>query len=452
MGNKKELIKKLPPLAGDKYRILTAGNQFKMCGNSFRIDTYRNCDFGCKYCFANARQGKFGETNKQLKSLDTMWLRKQFEKAFDEDKEYKDITIELLKHRVPLHMGGLADMFQSREWKEHVTYDTIKICNEYNYPIMFSTKVASLPQEYWDILDPKLHAFQISLFSNDDKYIRKYETNTPSATERIAFMKELHEKGFWVGLRIQPMISLTHALALIEECREFINYITVEHLKIAGDNMVIRKLFTKELEDLPFFKASGRNYELAYEVKEQNIKRIKEVANGIPVGCGDNDLHHLTDSRCCCGVDTINENFNNWIRYNQTYFITGEYNKDEIWRPQSNCKKCLNGDAVKKDMYLWEEYVDEYMDKFPSRMESERRRGKESYKKFLFKEIIKFYDKPLQITKKGEVINKDEDIIFKSVDDFLIDNLQLLISTNREEHEEIWRDEEIQFIKNLTNE
>ena len=63
----KELIKKLPPLEGDKYRILTAGNQFKFCGNPFRIDTYRNCDFGCKYCFANARQGKFGETNKQLK-------------------------------------------------------------------------------------------------------------------------------------------------------------------------------------------------------------------------------------------------------------------------------------------------------------------------------------------------------------------------------------------------
>ena len=267
----KELIKKLPPLAGDKYRILTAGNQFKMCGNSFRLDTYRNCDFGCKYCFANARQGKFGETNKQLKSLDTMWLRKQFEKAFDEDKEYKDITIELLKHRVPIHMGGLADMFQTREWEEHVTYDTIKICNEYNYPIMFSTKVASLPQEYWDILDPKLHAFQISLFSNDDKYIRKYETNTPSATERIAFMKKLHEKGFWVGLRIQPMISLTHALALIEECREFINYIIVEHLKIAGDNMVIRNLFVKELEELPFFKASGRNYELAYETNEKNV-------------------------------------------------------------------------------------------------------------------------------------------------------------------------------------
>lgn len=37
----KELIKKLPPLEGDKYRILSASNAFKMCGNPFRIDTYK---------------------------------------------------------------------------------------------------------------------------------------------------------------------------------------------------------------------------------------------------------------------------------------------------------------------------------------------------------------------------------------------------------------------------
>ena len=91
MGNK-QLIKKLPPLEGDKYRILSASNAFKMCGNPFRIDTYRNCDFGCKYCFANARQGGFGDNNKMLKSLDIEWLERQFEKAFVDEKEYKDIT------------------------------------------------------------------------------------------------------------------------------------------------------------------------------------------------------------------------------------------------------------------------------------------------------------------------------------------------------------------------
>ena len=26
---------------------------FRFCPNAFRIDMYRCCDFGCKYCFAN---------------------------------------------------------------------------------------------------------------------------------------------------------------------------------------------------------------------------------------------------------------------------------------------------------------------------------------------------------------------------------------------------------------
>lgn len=372
--------------ADDKYRILTVGNQFKMCGNPFRIDTYRGCNFGCKYCFANSRNGKFGVINKLDKSLDTKWLEKQFEKAFVEEKEYKDVTIEFLKHRTPLHMGGLSDPFQDREWEEKVTYDTIKICNKYNYPIMFSTKVGNLPNEYWDILDNKIHAFQISLFTDDDKVCRKYETRTPLPSERIRFIKELHERGFWVGLRIQPLINIEDALSLIETVKPYINYITVEHLKVAADNMIVRELFKEELNNLPFFKASGRNYELAYKFKKANIEKIKEVANGIPVGCGDNDLHHLTDSRCCCGIDTINENFENYLKYNQTYFLTGDYNKKDLWTPKNNIKKCLNGDAVKKDMYLLEEYVDEYIDKFPKRMKAEKRRGDKAYQIYLDKQ------------------------------------------------------------------
>ena len=144
-------------------------------------------------------------------------------------------------------------------------------------------------------------------------------------------------------------------------------------------------MFKNEFEALPFYKASGRNYELAYEFKENNIKEIKKVANGVPVGCGDNDLHHLTDSRCCCGIDTINNNFDNYLKYNQTYFLTGDCNKEELWTPKGNVKKCLNGDAVKKDMFLFSEYVDEYIDKFPDRMDKERKRGTKAYLEFLEK-------------------------------------------------------------------
>ena len=38
--------------------------QFRHCGNPFRIDTYKGCDFGCRYCFANCRGGNFDNSFK----------------------------------------------------------------------------------------------------------------------------------------------------------------------------------------------------------------------------------------------------------------------------------------------------------------------------------------------------------------------------------------------------
>ena len=54
----------------DKYRILTVGNQFKMCGNPFRIDTYRGCSFGCKYCVdENTLITMYDGTTKKIKDV-----------------------------------------------------------------------------------------------------------------------------------------------------------------------------------------------------------------------------------------------------------------------------------------------------------------------------------------------------------------------------------------------
>ena len=32
-------------------------SQFRFCGNPFRLDFYKFCSFGCKYCFARNIKG-----------------------------------------------------------------------------------------------------------------------------------------------------------------------------------------------------------------------------------------------------------------------------------------------------------------------------------------------------------------------------------------------------------
>ena len=236
--------------------------QFRHCGNPFRIDTYKGCDFGCQYCFANCRGGKFDTT---FKVADMELVKRNFVKAFDTDKETKNLTIELLRHRVPLHLGGMSDPFQKREFEYGATYELLQLTKKYDYPVLISTKTGELPQRYFDALDSRIHAFQISLISLKNDYVRQFELNTPLATERIAFINKLKDKGFWVGIRVQPLIDIEEAEELVKALSPKVNYITVEHIKIGNDNSNKEFLFKKMGLDPNEFVSVGREYELKTE-------------------------------------------------------------------------------------------------------------------------------------------------------------------------------------------
>ncbi len=123
----------------DTYKYpLALTQQFRFCGNPFRLDFYRGCDFGCKYCFANVRGGGM-KHNFDYAPFEI--VEKLFDKAFETNKEFKDITIELLRHKVPLHIGGMSDPFQTREWALKLNYKMIELSNKYQYPLIFFNEV-----------------------------------------------------------------------------------------------------------------------------------------------------------------------------------------------------------------------------------------------------------------------------------------------------------------------
>jgi len=341
--------------------------QFRFCGNAFRIDMYRGCNFGCNYCFANNRGGGIqrGYDHAEIEKIE-----KLFFKAFDSGKEYKDVVVELLKRRVPLHLGGMSDPFQEREFELDLSYKLLGLTKKYNYPMIISTKQAFLPDKYWEVMDNKIHAFQISLMGMDEKFIDKYEGNTPTPNERVAFMQKLKDREFWVSARIQPLIDLEEAKKVVLAVNDIVNYITVEHLKIPNDNRAIKKLFAPIIKkDDYYYPSSMRNMELKKEKKEYNFAEIKKIAK-VKLGAGDNDLHYLSDSRNCCGVDTIGKEFDNWLKYNYTYFVTADEDEkfDGLWCPNGNVRSFLNPDTRIEGLSKYKEYVDVYSEKFSKRI------------------------------------------------------------------------------------
>lgn len=341
--------------------------QFKHCGNPFRCDTYLGCTFNCTYCFARAKNTQ-NAWNDKVKKGDISMIKRFFDKSLAGEKQYKDYNVEMFRHGVPLHVGGLSDPFQHIEFTKHggVTKELIELSNQYNYPVIFSTKAASLPQEYWDLLDPSRHAFQISLIGYNKEFIDKYELNTPTPQERLDFVRELKSRGFWVAIRIQPMINLDEAKLILEKIKGDVSYVTIEHLKIALDNKEVLNIFKEEFNSGEYYvpKTGARNYELIPSIKEANFKELSDIANsyGVKVGCGDNDLHHLTQSRCCCGIDMIGGLFDNYMKYNTTYMMTGDYDLEELWTP-SNLYRLPNAEGARyyEKVKSFKDWTDDYI-------------------------------------------------------------------------------------------
>lgn len=335
---------------------------FRFCPNAFRIDLYRGCNFGCKYCFANMEM--FNEQDKtkwRAASIDK--IRKRFELALETDKESKDILVELLRHNVPLHCGGMSDPFQSREWTEQLTKEFIKISNDYKYPVCFSTKTAQLPKEYIELLHPEYHAFQVSIMGWNDEYIRRWESNTFTAEQRLEFVKYLRRLGFWCSVRIQPVIDIKEVEELCYNIKGNCDYVTVEHLRIIYDTEQAIQSFWKLCENKQDFELTPHHLQMKRDIKIKNIKRIKEILD-VPVGVGDNDLHYLSDSRCCCGIDLAGEAFKNYLKYNLTYLTTGESDVDNIWIPSCNPRKHIN-DRYAGSVIDCKQYADDYMKSHP---------------------------------------------------------------------------------------
>ena len=372
--------------------------QFRFCGNPLRIDMYKDCGFQCNYCFAKTIVGRTMKIN----CADIKLVENLFKRAFESTDKTTNLVVELLRRKTPLHCGGMSDPFQPLEFRLHLTYELIKLSNKYQVPITFSTKQCYLPQEYWEILDPKLHAFQVSLIGIDKDFVKEYEPNTPTPQQRLSFMKELHDKGFWVSMRVQPLIDIDQAEQVCLVAQDFVNYITIEHLKVATNNTYQMQLFKVNKHNPNYYHPiSSRHFVVKKEAKERNIKRIMLKITKCKIGVGDNDLHHLSQSRCCCGIDTIGGLFDNYLKYNLTYFITGNVSvkqKENLYVPKSNCSQCFNEHCVIKGITKVKDYTDKYCADNVELLESNKELYEfyrhyfedfETWKRFSKKQVVK---------------------------------------------------------------
>lgn len=309
---------------------MNVSSKFAICGLPIRVDTYKTCSFGCKYCFSNNR--KIMEFDKQLQIGNILSVEKRLKRIFiNHDIDKKNFLDTLISQNYTWHCGGMSDPFQPIEQKLGVTKSLIDVTNKYGVcnngiHILFSTKSDNV---YDCNIRNDLHTFQLSVSNIDNR--KDIEPNVPDIIDRHKFYKQLKKDGFKVGIRIQPFIpGITDANKIIDMFYDA-DHITIEGIKLVPQNKehkeYILKLTGLSKNDFKQMGLLNLKPDIRLLLYKPIINKLKKM--NIPYSIADNDMHHYSTSRCCCGDKLINKStsFNNTSMIKQ-YGM--KYNKYEI--------------------------------------------------------------------------------------------------------------------------
>lgn len=154
-----------------------------LCKCSFPVnfDTYKGCEHGCKYCFANLN------VNGQRKgySFDGDWrgLKKWIDGKRGSTETWCDWNI-------PICIGRNSDPLQPCEVEHHRTLDCLKLLAETKYPFIITTKGVLLTEreEYFKVISQCNCVVQYSMFCSR---MDALEPNAPKYEERLASIAKL---------------------------------------------------------------------------------------------------------------------------------------------------------------------------------------------------------------------------------------------------------------------
>jgi DNA repair photolyase len=235
------------------------GNEGTKCKYPVRLDTYGcGCSHDCKYCYAKSLlnfRKLWNPTDPAVADIGK--IKKQIQKiANGKCGEIKAIRL-----------GGMTDCFQPIEATHKVTYETIKLLNEYRVPYLIVTKsdlVAS--DEYLEILDKDLAHIQITVTTTYDDLSLSYE-KAVVPSRRIAAIEKLQSLGYDVALRLSPFIPEYVDLDVLNSVK--CDKIQVEFLRV---NTWIKKWF--DIDYTPYVVSQSGYLHRTLEDKKNLLKGI----------------------------------------------------------------------------------------------------------------------------------------------------------------------------------
>lgn len=362
-------------MAEYKY-ALSLTSQFYFCGIPFRLDTTPKCSLNCLYCFAMARGGR--QTSTSL-ITNPESISRTINRSFHAEETNQGLNNELLRHRLPVHFGGMSDPFANTRTSK-VSKKLLRSLTTHDAPILLSTKNTKelTKDETLEELDRAKHlAIQVSLSTSDNHLASQIEPGTPSPEERLGAIKQLSQMGIHVIVRLQPLLP-----PIMDQVKDELipavaeagaKHVIVEFLKLPvekGNSLVKELNKALEWDSYGYFEEKGaqlvgREWLLPVKYKWEQLGPIivQIRTHGMTYGAGDYGLNHIGDTACCCGIDEL-EGFKNWFQGNLANIIRqapeGDIllpDRNTYWYPKRSIRRILNSNSRLPDTSAVYDYL-----------------------------------------------------------------------------------------------
>lgn len=273
------------------------GSQCALCDVPIRIDSYRGCSHGCKYCFVyrkyNISKIKFGDGVQSVvnfiqgkRSGETRWC--------DWD--------------IPLHWGGMSDPFQPCERIYRKSLEILKVFVHHNYPFIVSTKnTLPIEEPYYSLFKKSNCVFQCSMVCPSLNYM---EAGAPNFDQRLDMMEKMSKIVPRTIVRCQPYIMELHK-EIMEQ---------IPRIAAAGVYGIVYEAVKMQKKTAGMVK-NGADYIYPMEILTRKFRELKQECHrhGLVFLSGENRLRGMGDSLTCCGCDGLPGFRVN--KYNLNYYI-----------------------------------------------------------------------------------------------------------------------------------
>jgi DNA repair photolyase len=203
---------------------------------------FTGCGHKCRYCYVP-----------HVLKID----RPTFDAQAVPRKDYlKRLTADAIKYqqagiREQVMLSFTTDPYNPFDVETQITRQALVILRSYGLGFCTLTKGGRRALRDIDLFRPHRDAFATTLTSLDPEFSLKWEPGAAEPADRIATLREFHDRGIYTWVSLEPVLDTKAALEIIQRTRDFVDLYKIGRANYLPMTKVTDwKTFTYEVVDL----------------------------------------------------------------------------------------------------------------------------------------------------------------------------------------------------------